>query len=206
LYHQLLTLDAGSRGGKRSVTLLSKEQLARKRANDREAQRNIRQRTKEHIENLEKKVKELEEHNRSSSMDRVMKRNKELEAEVEKLRSQIAAQTAPVVPEPVAVPAEMPEGMLIPQKVSLEWSPEAPSCPWPGAMSPDILVSNGNYTSNTSPVYPTETTAISYGGFTAAIYGHSHTSGYVLSRSLFLYIHYQSLGSLGSLKFPNSTS
>jgi len=40
----------GARGGKRSVAHLSKAQLARKRANDREAQRNIRQRTKEHIE------------------------------------------------------------------------------------------------------------------------------------------------------------
>lgn len=173
---QLLTLDAGSRGGKRSVTHLSKAQLARKRANDREAQRNIRQRTKEHIENLEKKVKELEDHNRSSSMDRVIKRNKELEAEVEQLRAQVAATAAPVVPVPDTVPAEMPGEILMPQKVPLEWVPEAASCAWPGAVPShlerhgshgshpemDIPISSGNYVSNPSQIYPTAATAMGY--------------------------------------------
>lgn len=46
----------GSRGGKRSVTHLSKAQLTRKRANDREAQRNIRQRNKEHVGALERQI------------------------------------------------------------------------------------------------------------------------------------------------------
>ncbi|CAG8981359.1 hypothetical protein HYALB_00012957 [Hymenoscyphus albidus] len=84
----------GARGGKRSVSHLSKAQLARKRANDREAQRNIRQRTKEHIENLEKKVKELEAGHRASSMERVLKRNKELEREVAHLQAQVAAKSS----------------------------------------------------------------------------------------------------------------
>lgn len=164
-YHQLLTLDAGSRGGKRSVTHLSKAQLARKRANDREAQRNIRQRTKEHIETLEQKVKELERYNRSGSMDSIIKRNKELEEEVENLRSQIALHSAPVVPvvpEGVTTPDEMSEDMLIPRKGSLEWSPESEPCPWPGAVSHDIANANGTYASSTSQIYPPESASIGY--------------------------------------------
>jgi len=117
---------AGARGGKRSVTHLSKAQLARKRANDREAQRNIRQRTKEHIENLERKVKELEGGGRSSSVERIIQRNAELEEEVEKLRAQIAQsqvvqQTATSLPQ--AAP-HIPEEQLIAQKVTLEWLPK----------------------------------------------------------------------------------
>lgn len=48
-----------SRAGTRSVSTLSAAQLERKRANDREAQRAIRQRTKEHIERLERKLQEV---------------------------------------------------------------------------------------------------------------------------------------------------
>jgi hypothetical protein len=48
-----------SRAGTRSVTTLTAAQLERKRANDREAQRAIRQRTKDHIETLERQVRDL---------------------------------------------------------------------------------------------------------------------------------------------------
>jgi uncharacterized coiled-coil protein SlyX len=44
----------------RGVANLTPEQLAKKRANDREAQRAIRERTKNTIENLERRIKELE--------------------------------------------------------------------------------------------------------------------------------------------------
>jgi hypothetical protein len=132
---QLLT-GTGARGGKRSVTHLSKAQLARKRANDREAQRNIRQRTKEHIENLERKVKELEQGSRSSSMERVLKRNKELEDEVEKLRAQICASHTSTPPSQT-IP-DIPEELLIPQKVTLDWMPESNSCTWPQSVPPNI--------------------------------------------------------------------
>ena len=102
------------------MTHLSKAQLARKRANDREAQRNIRQRTKEHIENLERKVKELEENTRAGSMERVLARNRELENEIEKLRAQVSVQpTTPVSAR--SNPRDIPEELLIPQKVELEW-------------------------------------------------------------------------------------
>ena len=48
---------------KRSVSSLSATQLERKRANDREAQRLIRQRTKDRIDGLEKQIAELKSEN-----------------------------------------------------------------------------------------------------------------------------------------------
>jgi TolA-binding protein len=154
----------GARGGKRSVTHLSKAQLARKRANDREAQRNIRQRTKEHIENLERKVKELEQGQRSSSIERVMRRNKELEDEVKKLRAQVSAH------QPSGqIPPEIPEELLIPQKVSLEWMPESPA-EWPASnvsqippleADVEIPVSNPTYPATAAPLFPSTSTTVS---------------------------------------------
>merc|ERR1711900_23043 len=138
----------GSRGGKRSVTHLSKAQLARKRANDREAQRNIRQRTKEHIENLERKVKELEQGSRSGSIERVLKRNRELEEEVEKLRAQITGHHTPITGHHTPVlgaqaPPEIPEDLMVPQKVELDWAPNSSSCAWPQPVSHlPVLTSN----------------------------------------------------------------
>jgi len=112
-------------------------------------------------------------------MDRVIKRNKELEAEVEHLRAQVAASTTPVLPVLDAVPVEMPDEMLMPQKVPLEWVPEPASCAWPGAVPShlerhssngshsdmDMPVSSGNYVSNPPhppQVYPTAATAMGY--------------------------------------------
>ncbi|PQE04939.1 bZIP transcription factor protein [Rutstroemia sp. NJR-2017a BBW] len=122
-------LDAGkkgapkrraSRAGTRSVATLSPAQLARKRANDREAQRNIRLRTKvrisgdiageydaralcismehltnrksqEHIEKLEARIQELTKGNHADAeLEEVRKRNEELEAEVRQLSESLA--------------------------------------------------------------------------------------------------------------------
>lgn len=81
-----------SRAGTRSVNTLSVAQLERKRANDREAQRAIRQRTKDHIENLEKNVGELRESKESN--DKLVavttQRNRELEEENAYLRSRLS--------------------------------------------------------------------------------------------------------------------
>ncbi|KAL5365081.1 hypothetical protein BJX96DRAFT_6997 [Aspergillus floccosus] len=77
-----------SRAGTRKVTSLSAEQLERKRANDREAQRTIRQRTKEHIERLEHQVAELKA--KGEQYDDVVRRNAVLENEIRALRHQLA--------------------------------------------------------------------------------------------------------------------
>jgi len=84
-----------SRAGTRSVTTLSAAQLERKRANDREAQRAIRQRTKDHIETLERRINDLTatHESREKSMVVTQQRNRELEDENAYLRSRIGNET-----------------------------------------------------------------------------------------------------------------
>ncbi|RJE25876.1 B-zip transcription factor [Aspergillus sclerotialis] len=77
-----------SRVGARKVTTLSSEQLERKRANDREAQRTIRQRTREHIEQLEHQVAELSA--KGDQFDNVVRRNAALEEELHRLKYQLS--------------------------------------------------------------------------------------------------------------------
>jgi hypothetical protein len=84
-----------SRAGTRSVSTLSAAQLERKRANDREAQRAIRQRTKDHIENLERRISELTgtQEAREKLYLTTQQRNRELEEENVYLRSRLSGET-----------------------------------------------------------------------------------------------------------------
>lgn len=76
--------------GTRSVSTLTPSQLARKRANDREAQRAIRARTKEHIERLESELEELKSHqSRDKTVQDLLRRNKALEEELNRLRESL---------------------------------------------------------------------------------------------------------------------
>lgn len=66
--------------------------MSRKRANDREAQRAIRQRTKEHIEKLELRIAELEgcgDSVSSARFDEILLRNAVLERQVAQLARQL---------------------------------------------------------------------------------------------------------------------
>lgn len=68
---------------------MTPSQLARKRANDREAQRAIRARTKEHIERLERELEELKSErgrDQSQTVQELLRKNKALEEELFKLR------------------------------------------------------------------------------------------------------------------------
>ncbi|KAI2630160.1 hypothetical protein GGS21DRAFT_218547 [Xylaria nigripes] len=86
---------AGKRKAIRSVSTLTPSQLARKRANDREAQRAIRARTKEHIENLEREIDELRsQQNRDQTVQDLLGRNRALEDEVRRLRDSLGIRTA----------------------------------------------------------------------------------------------------------------
>ncbi|KAF2215825.1 hypothetical protein CERZMDRAFT_56487, partial [Cercospora zeae-maydis SCOH1-5] len=80
-----------SRAGTRSVTTLSAAQLERKRANDREAQRAIRQRTKDHIDHLERTVNELRgtQEQTEKIAHATQQRNRELEEEIVYLRNKL---------------------------------------------------------------------------------------------------------------------
>ncbi|KAM7186299.1 hypothetical protein V8F20_011434 [Naviculisporaceae sp. PSN 640] len=89
------------RKGTRSVSTLTPSQLARKRANDREAQRAIRARTKEHIERLERELEELKSRqNRDETVQSLLKRNKALEREVVLLRESLGIQGRSYPPPP----------------------------------------------------------------------------------------------------------
>ncbi|KAK2068284.1 hypothetical protein P8C59_002931 [Phyllachora maydis] len=91
--HQQQTSKPSKRKGTRSVSTLTPSQLARKRANDREAQRAIRARTKEHIERLERELEELKSrHSRDETVQDLLKRNKALERELMALRESLGIQ------------------------------------------------------------------------------------------------------------------
>ena len=81
-----------SRAGTRSVSTLSAAQLERKRANDREAQRAIRQRTKDHIDILERSISELRTSQDASEklVVATQQKNRELEEENVYLRTRLS--------------------------------------------------------------------------------------------------------------------
>ena len=86
--------------GTRSVSTLTPSQLARKRANDREAQRAIRARTKEHIDRLERDLEELRNrYSRDETVQDLLRRNKALESELTSLRESLGLQTSRSVPQ-----------------------------------------------------------------------------------------------------------
>lgn len=88
-----------SRAGTRSVATLSEAQLARKRANDREAQRLIRQRTKDHIEQLEHRIQELSgDRGEDGELHELRRRNSELKKELRDLKEIRALSEASIAP------------------------------------------------------------------------------------------------------------
>lgn len=82
--------------GTRSVSSLTPAQLARKRANDREAQRAIRARTKEHIDKLERTIDQLKAEKEDGFGKVLMERNRVLEEEIKNLTNQATAAGLPI--------------------------------------------------------------------------------------------------------------
>ncbi|EGU73820.1 uncharacterized protein FOBCDRAFT_139249 [Fusarium oxysporum Fo47] len=75
------------RKGTRRVSTLTPARLARKRANDREAQRAIRARTKERIERLERELAELRsKQGHDQTVQELLRRNKAIEKELIRLK------------------------------------------------------------------------------------------------------------------------
>jgi hypothetical protein len=77
--------------GSRGVANLTPEQLAKKRANDREAQRAIRERTKNTIEGLEARIRELESQQPYQELQRALADRDRALQECEALRTRLAA-------------------------------------------------------------------------------------------------------------------
>ncbi|KAH7132829.1 bZIP transcription factor, partial [Dactylonectria macrodidyma] len=73
---------------------LTPSQLAHKRAIDREGQRALRKRTKEHIESLEREVEDLKsKQSRDQTVQDLLRRNKALEDELSRLKENMGVST-----------------------------------------------------------------------------------------------------------------
>ncbi|THX57121.1 hypothetical protein D6D06_03897 [Aureobasidium pullulans] len=70
----------------RGVANLTPEQLAKKRANDREAQRAIRERTRNQIETLERRIKELESQQPFQELQTALRQREQVQAENDDLK------------------------------------------------------------------------------------------------------------------------
>lgn len=79
-------LSTSSRG----VASLTAEQLEKKRANDREAQRAIRERTKRTIENLENKIRELESQQPYQELQHVLAQKQKIQNENDEIRRRLS--------------------------------------------------------------------------------------------------------------------
>jgi TolA-binding protein len=77
--------------GSRGIANLTPEQLAKKRANDREAQRAIRERTKHQIESLERKIRELQCQQPYQELQHVIRQKEAVEAENAEIKSRLTA-------------------------------------------------------------------------------------------------------------------
>ncbi|KAK3683030.1 hypothetical protein LTR37_020628 [Vermiconidia calcicola] len=120
-----------SRAGTRSVSTLSAAQLERKRANDREAQRAIRQRTKDHIEHLERNISELRAASEANEKmaTATHQRNRELEEENAYLRTKLGEAG-------YAMNAPPSEGQRPPDQTAIPLHPTSPAIQPPGASLP----------------------------------------------------------------------
>jgi hypothetical protein len=82
----------------RGVANLTPDQLAKKRANDREAQRAIRERTKNQIENLERKIRELTSQQPYQELQHVLRQKELVEAENADIKKRLANVLALIQP------------------------------------------------------------------------------------------------------------
>lgn len=82
---------AGASSSSRGVANLTPDQLAKKRANDREAQRAIRERTKNQIESLERKIRELTSQQPYQELQHVLRQKEMVEAENADIKKRLAS-------------------------------------------------------------------------------------------------------------------
>ena len=75
--------------GSRGIANLTPEQLAKKRANDREAQRAIRERTKQQIEGLENRIRELQCQQPYQELQHVIRQKEAVEAENAEIKTRL---------------------------------------------------------------------------------------------------------------------
>jgi hypothetical protein len=84
--------------GSRGVANLTPDQLSKKRANDREAQRAIRERTKNTIENLQNQIRELTSQQPYQELQNVLRQKELVEAENAEIKKRLASVLALIQP------------------------------------------------------------------------------------------------------------
>jgi len=89
---------SNSTSGSRGVANLTPDQLAKKRANDREAQRAIRERTKGQIEGLERRIQELTSQQPSVELQHAVRQKELVEAENEEIKKRLSSVLAILQP------------------------------------------------------------------------------------------------------------
>ncbi|CAG8982495.1 hypothetical protein HYALB_00002275 [Hymenoscyphus albidus] len=119
---------AGTSSGSRGVANLTPDQLAKKRANDREAQRAIRERTKNQIEGLERKIRELASQQPYQELQHVMRQKEMVDAENADIKKRLASVMSLIQPilggphglenHAYAPPAMPPQAPYIPNRPS----------------------------------------------------------------------------------------
>lgn len=92
----------------RGVANLTPDQLAKKRANDRQAQRAIRERTKSHIEALEQQVRDLSSQKPFLDLQAAVQHNERVRSENRELRQGLKA--AMDIIQPLLARPEIPGG------------------------------------------------------------------------------------------------
>ena len=83
--------NAASAGGSRGVANLTPDQLAKKRANDREAQRAIRERTKTQIDGLERRIQELTSQQPYQELQNVIRQKEAIQVENDEIKKRLAS-------------------------------------------------------------------------------------------------------------------
>lgn len=104
--------------GARGVANLTPEQLAKKRANDREAQRNIRERTKAQIEGLERTIEQLKSRQPYQELQRVIREKEAVEAENADIKRRLASVLDLIQPI-VGNSLDTPDGNIASQRLAL---------------------------------------------------------------------------------------
>lgn len=104
--NNLHNIHANMYVGTRAASALTPSQLARKRASDREAQRAIRARTKEHIARLEREVEVLKSGQRRDSLvQELLRINKSLEEELARIRESVGVSVSTYIAPHWTLPA-----------------------------------------------------------------------------------------------------
>lgn len=98
--HRVATSSTKKRrtSGSRGVANLNPDQLAKKRANDREAQRAIRERTRGQIEALERKIRELTSQQPYQDLQHVVRQKESVEAENDDIKRRLSSIVAIIQP------------------------------------------------------------------------------------------------------------